>query len=412
MVQPDGRGAAGNRAGARHGAIPRQPGARPGLRRVPGLWNYSREVAIDAPARCRQRGRPPLRLAVQVYPYAGNRRMLLTRDITALEQAEAMRRDFVANVSHEIRTPLTVLAGFVETLQTLPLEADERAHYLGLMAQQAQRMETLVERPADPVAAGRQRRAASQLWSPCGPCWRTARTRRAACPAGWRRTVIELSFDASRTTADVAGAPAELQSAMSNLVSNAVRYTPGGGEVAVGWRRAAGRPGEFCGAGQRPRHRARAHSAPDRALLPGRSQPLARDRRHRPGSGDRQARCAAPRRALRIESRPGQGSRFALVFPASRLRLRQPVARARCAAGGQALRPRRAARSGGDLLRRAAAADPACAPAHREERRGDAQRGRAHEPEGERRLHGRPRPQAAVGQQIAAAQATPHSSAP
>ena len=70
--------------------------------------------------------------------------MLLSRDITALEQAEAMRRDFVANVSHEIRTPLTVLAGFVETLQNLPLDAEERARYLGLMAQQAHRMQTLV----------------------------------------------------------------------------------------------------------------------------------------------------------------------------------------------------------------------------------------------------------------------------
>lgn len=50
--------------------------------------------------------------------------------MTALEQAEAMRRDFVANVSHEIRTPLTVLAGFVETLQNLPLEEAERNRYL------------------------------------------------------------------------------------------------------------------------------------------------------------------------------------------------------------------------------------------------------------------------------------------
>jgi two-component system phosphate regulon sensor histidine kinase PhoR len=58
------------------------------------------------------------------------RQLLLARDVTALEQAEAMRRDFVANVSHEIRTPLTVLAGFVETLQNLPLEEDERKRYL------------------------------------------------------------------------------------------------------------------------------------------------------------------------------------------------------------------------------------------------------------------------------------------
>ena len=106
--------------------------------------NYSRDVVIDATYARHGAGHQPLRLSVQAHPYAGNRRMLLTRDITSLEQAEAMRRDFVANVSHEIRTPLTVLAGFVETLQNLPLEADERARYLALMAQQSHRMETLV----------------------------------------------------------------------------------------------------------------------------------------------------------------------------------------------------------------------------------------------------------------------------
>ncbi len=56
-----------------------------------------------------------------------------------------MRRDFVANVSHEIRTPLTVLVGFVETLQTLELSPREHKHYLALMAQQASRMQNLVQ---------------------------------------------------------------------------------------------------------------------------------------------------------------------------------------------------------------------------------------------------------------------------
>jgi two-component system phosphate regulon sensor histidine kinase PhoR len=64
----------------------------------------------------------PVRLAVQMHPYGDGHRLLLSHDVTALEQAEAMRRDFVANVSHEIRTPLTVLSGFVETLQNFPLE--------------------------------------------------------------------------------------------------------------------------------------------------------------------------------------------------------------------------------------------------------------------------------------------------
>jgi len=87
----------------------------------------------------------PVRISVHLHPYGDRRTLLLSRDVTALEQADAMRRDFVANVSHEIRTPLTVLTGFVETLQTLPLSADERSRYLGMMAQQAQRMQSVVQ---------------------------------------------------------------------------------------------------------------------------------------------------------------------------------------------------------------------------------------------------------------------------
>ena len=60
----------------------------------------------------------PVRIAIQRHGYGEGKQLLLTRDITAVEQAEAMRRDFVANVSHEIRTPLTVMSGFIETLQT------------------------------------------------------------------------------------------------------------------------------------------------------------------------------------------------------------------------------------------------------------------------------------------------------
>ena len=86
----------------------------------------------------------PVNLSVHAHAYGADRKLLLSRDITAIELAEAMRRDFVANVSHEIRTPLTVLSGFIETLQTLPLTDPERERYLALMAQQSLRMQTLV----------------------------------------------------------------------------------------------------------------------------------------------------------------------------------------------------------------------------------------------------------------------------
>lgn len=85
----------------------------------------------------------PVKLSVQLHSYGGGHQLMLSIDVTALAQADAMRRDFVANVSHEIRTPLTVLAGFVETMQSLPWTR-ERERYLALMAAQSERMQTLV----------------------------------------------------------------------------------------------------------------------------------------------------------------------------------------------------------------------------------------------------------------------------
>src|SRR5439155_8058258 len=113
----------------------------PAFRAYMASGNFSDNVVIPGNASTPAR---PVKLSVHVHSYGKGRKLLLSRDITAVELAEAMRRDFVANVSHEIRTPLTVLAGLIETLQTLPLKEPERVRYLTLMAQQSQRMQTLV----------------------------------------------------------------------------------------------------------------------------------------------------------------------------------------------------------------------------------------------------------------------------
>ncbi|RYZ04726.1 MAG: phosphate regulon sensor histidine kinase PhoR [Comamonadaceae bacterium] len=280
-------------------------------------WNYSRDVLIDAQGRT-PRG-PPVRLSVQVHPYAGNRRMLLTRDITALEQAETMRRDFVANVSHEIRTPLTVLAGFVETLQNLPLDAGERARYLRLMGQQSQRMEMLVN---DLLTLSRLEGSAA----PPASQWTRMRVLLTQCedearglsgrlaPLGHR-----LSF-AIEHDSEIAGASTELQSAMSNLLSNAIRYTPGGGEVVVTWKLLPDGRGEYAvrdsGPGIAAEHIPR---------LTERFYRVDRSRSRETGGtglGLAIVKHIAQRHGaeLRVESTPGQGSRFALVFPAPRVR--------------------------------------------------------------------------------------------
>ena len=185
----------------------------------------------------------PVRLSAQLHPYGEGRRLLLSRDITALEQAEAMRRDFVANVSHEIRTPLTVLVGFVETLQTLQLQEDERQRYLGLMAQQASRMHNLVQ---DLLTLSRlEGRPLPDMheWTGVAPllarCEQEARALSHALNEASGRAAQQIVFPAAetlRSAGELAGSPEELHSALANLINNAVRYTPAGGRIEVQWQ--------------------------------------------------------------------------------------------------------------------------------------------------------------------------------
>lgn len=277
----------------------------------------------------------PVRLSVQLHEYGQGRRLLLTRDITLFEQAEAMRRDFVANVSHEIRTPLTVLSGFVETLQTLSLTEEERRRYLDLMAQQADRMQALVsdllmlsrlegspppgggEWVALPALATHLEQEAQTLSAVLHP----ARSGKDG------KSGQTLDFEVAPAY-EISGSSTELHSALSNLVSNAVRYTPADGTVRCGWRLtddAAGvgsvAPGvEFwvqdTGPGVAAEHIPR---------LTERFYRVDRSRSRETGGtglGLAIVKHVAQRHGaeLKIESTLGQGSRFALVFPASRLR--------------------------------------------------------------------------------------------
>jgi two-component system phosphate regulon sensor histidine kinase PhoR len=178
----------------------------------------------------------PVKLSVHLHPYGQGRLLLLSRDVTALEQAEAMRRDFVANVSHEIRTPLTVLAGFVETLQTLPLTDLERERYLALMSQQADRMQTLV---SDLLTLSRLEGSplpGVSEWMSLPTLMRQLERDGHALSAVLSPSsdlVHQLVFDLAPPNVEIAGAANELFSAVSNLMSNAIRYTPSGGKIHV-----------------------------------------------------------------------------------------------------------------------------------------------------------------------------------
>ena len=179
----------------------------------------------------------PLRISIQRHPYGEGKQLLITRDVTVVEQAEAMRRDFVANVSHEIRTPLTVLAGFVETLQTLKLSPQEQDNYLALMATQAQRMQSLLDDllnlsrlEGSPIPGFTSHIALSHLMDAC-----QIESQQLSKLLFQDKIAQVIVFETDPKILDylVLGEQREIQSALSNLVSNAIRYTPQGGRIEV-----------------------------------------------------------------------------------------------------------------------------------------------------------------------------------
>ena len=267
------------------------------------------------------RPKAPQRLALHWFPTGDGRRLLLSRDITELEQADTMRRDFVANVSHEIRTPLTVLSGFVETLQSLPVSEEERHRYLDLMAQQSHRMQTLVE---DLLTLSRLEGSPLPGFEPIplAVFWNHLQEEAQALDEALSLAqggLHQVTFaDHSDLQDLLLGQKTEIQSAMSNLVANAIRYTPAGGGIEVSWAINETGDGVFAvcdsGPGIAPEH------------LPRLSERFYRVDRSRSresggtGLGLAITKHVAQRHggALRIESQLGLGSTFMLVLPASR----------------------------------------------------------------------------------------------
>lgn len=279
--------------------------------------NFQHEIQIDGPG---VRPSQPTKILLQVHPYGKKRKLMLSRDVTAVQLAEAMRRDFVANVSHEIRTPLTVLSGFVETMQTIPLEEADRTRYLNLMSQQAQRMQTLV---SDLLTLSRLEGSPAPgqgEWIDSGELLQHV--------VQEARGLSEVIAKPVHTIEPVTGAPiwvagikTELLSAMSNLLSNAVRYTPGGGTIRAGWQVRADGVGEFfvedTGPGISEEHLPR---------LTERFYRVDRSRSRETGGtglGLAIVKHVAQRHGgqIEVESVLGEGSRFMMLLPASRVRV-------------------------------------------------------------------------------------------
>ena len=279
--------------------------------RKPEFVQYMINRQFEEPVVLEKMGRASsLILRLQVFPFSENRRLILIQDITDLSKAEAMRRDFVANVSHEMRTPLTVMMGFLETVQTLELPPEQKAQYLETMMDQGKRMKNLVEDlltlanlEANTQPAPMNSISMSYLMS-------LIKNDAYALSQGKH----SLNFDL-KTPCNLLGEEREVLSAFSNLVSNAIRYTPNVGSVSATWSVNAAGEGEFTvtdtGPGISPEHIPR---------LTERFYRVDRSRSRETGGtglGLAIVKHVANRHQanLVIESTPGRGSTFILRFP-------------------------------------------------------------------------------------------------
>ncbi|WP_432471382.1 phosphate regulon sensor histidine kinase PhoR [Amphritea sp. HPY] len=200
------------------------------LLRDPRFVRYYRKQNYDDPLQLPSPLSNEVILEYRLTRFGVGDRILVARDITRLKQLEQTRQDFVANASHELRTPLTVIRGYLETFldQDLPRPLQRG---MNQMANQSRRMENLV---SDLLLLSRLEASphiSDELPIPIQSI--ICRIRDDAIALGKdKNQTIELDLDPNNT---LLGQEAEIYSAFSNLVFNAVRYTPAGGRIQIRW---------------------------------------------------------------------------------------------------------------------------------------------------------------------------------
>lgn len=252
------------------------------------------------------------RLSLQVVPYGDGERLLLVRDVTRLFRLEQMRREFVANASHELRSPLTVIAGYLEALNDDDRVGSDWEGPIREMRRQADRMSGII---ADLLELSRLETAGEMVnGDVIDVRGLLARIREEALALGDGPRDVELMLE---TDARLRGVEKEIYSAFSNLVFNAMRYTPASGRVAIRWYR---RGQNLCLA------------VSDTGIgIPKEHIPRITERFYRVDSGRVRSKggtglgLAIVKHVLQrhgakleIDSTPGEGSTFTCVFPSQR----------------------------------------------------------------------------------------------
>jgi two-component system phosphate regulon sensor histidine kinase PhoR len=283
------------------------------LIRHPDFVGYLRHGDFEEPVDIPAPAAPGVRIALRIVPYGSDQRLLLARDVTRLYRLEEMRRDFVANASHELRSPLTVVSGYLDAMRAdARLEGDWGAP-LAEMEHQMQRMSDIIK---DLLELSRLETEAREApFAPVDVPALLQRIQRESQALGYgpRDVAIEIGEPLW-----ILGAESELYSAFSNLVFNAMRYTPDSGKVRISWMldgEGAALSVSDTGVGIAPEH------------LPRLTERFYRvDRSRSRDSGGTGLGLAIVKHVLQrhagelsVESEPGKGSVFTCHFPADRV---------------------------------------------------------------------------------------------
>lgn len=200
------------------------------LLRTPEFRDYFEAKQYADPLEIESPARPRTRLQIEINLFGEGDRLITIKDVTRLYQLEKMRRDFVSNVSHEMRTPLTVLSGYLETLadQTDRMPP-EWQRPMNAMRHQASRMEALI---TDLLLLSRLETGDRNTGdAECVPADLLRQIQQDAIAlSGDQGHEIELRIGDNRR---LRGDTEQLRSAFSNIVFNAVKYTPGGGHIRI-----------------------------------------------------------------------------------------------------------------------------------------------------------------------------------
>jgi two-component system phosphate regulon sensor histidine kinase PhoR len=253
---------------------------------------------------------PAVRLQLSLIPYGNRRRLLIARDISRVTKLEQVRRDFVANVSHELRTPLTVIHGYLELLD--PEDVPALAPVLNEMRTQSQRMRQIVEDLLELSRLEMQQHIPEERVE-MAPLLESLQREAEALSHGKHRVTVE-----DEGHVDLLGSPKDLHSAFSNLVSNAVRYTPEGGGITIRWRRTP------TGAEYSVKDTGYGIPADHLSRLTERFYRVSSSRSRATGGTGLGLSIVKHvlnlhDAGLRIESEPGEGSTFTCVFDKARL---------------------------------------------------------------------------------------------